>query len=289
VSDQGGVVTPERRRPAAREAIGGPGGASRDGIDVARRLLALLATESLRAGDRIPSERALSEALGAPRSVVREALRSLLLIGLLESHPGRGTFICATDSAWVSKAIEWGLVAGLRNTMDLVETSTHLEVISARMAAERRDDGDLEDLQKIVDALRAAEPDRPELVRLDVAFHLRLARATKSEVLAYLLASVETLLHVWIARVLRNTPSHELHGEMYVEHAGILDAVAASDPARAAALMDEAMRLGERHLREALLDSRTPDPMSIGRGLLVTQPAGAASEGARHPISTVRG
>lgn len=223
-----------------------------EGADVARRILALLAAEALRDGDRIPSERGLASALGAPRSVVREALRSLTLIGLLESHAGRGTFIRAADSEWVGTAIEWGLVLGLRNTMDLVETRGHLEVLSARLAAERRSDQDAAALRLLVERMRAPEADREELTRLDLAFHLGLARASGSEILAHLLESVGTLAEVWISRVLSTVAPADVHGEMYGEHGSILAAVEAADPERAAALMATAMELGEQRLREAL-------------------------------------
>lgn len=284
-------VAPNRPTTASR-ARTKRGDASADGVDVARRLLALLASEALRDGDRIPSERALSVSLGAPRSIVREALGSLALIGLLESSPGRGTHIRAADSEWVSKAIEWGLVLGVRNTMDLVEARSHLEITSARLAAERRDPSDVATLREIVEAMRVSEPDRPELVRLDVAFHLRLARASKNEVLARLLDSVETLLEVWIARVLRHVRAQDLHTEMYVEHGAILDAVADASVERAGALMTEAMERGEQQLREALQAARTYDLAASRRGLLVTQasrPGGAPRAKPRGTPSAIAG
>jgi GntR family transcriptional repressor for pyruvate dehydrogenase complex len=228
------------------------GPSSSTGTTVARQVLALLASSGLREGDRIPSERVLAAELHVKRSVLREALRSLMLLGLLESRPGSGTFVSGADSEWVSKAIEWGLLLGVRNTVDLVEARSQLEIIVARLAAERRTAEDIEELGEVIEAIARAGDDRSGLTSLDLAFHLGLARASHSHVLSHLLESVSTLLEVWISRVLASTPAAELHGDMYLEHKQILDAVAAADPAKAEGLMREAMRKGQRNLAQSL-------------------------------------
>lgn len=221
------------------------------GTTVARQVLALLASSGLREGDRIPSERVLATELRVKRAVVREALRSLMLLGLLESRPGSGTFVSGADSEWVSKAIEWGLLLGVRNTIDLVEARGQLEIVAARLAAQRRTAADLEELGAIIEAMGRAGSDRTDLMAHDLAFHLALARASHSDVLSHLFESVSTLLEVWISRVLASKPAAELHGE-YLEHKQILDAVAESDAERAQELMREAMRLGQRSLVQTL-------------------------------------
>jgi GntR family transcriptional regulator, transcriptional repressor for pyruvate dehydrogenase complex len=264
-------------------------GASVGGTDVVRRLLALLASRPFQDGDRIPSERSLAAELAAPRSVVREAVRSLVLIGLLESQPGRGTNIRASDSEWVSKAIEWGLVLGVRNTTDIVEARSHIEVLSAVLAAERHDDADVQFLRRVVDEMQCAETDRDHLIRLDVDFHFGLARATKSEVLPRLLESVSALLEVWISRVVAWTPEARLHGTMYLEHGEILDAVAASDAALAGQLMEQAMRIGQRSLIEALQAAAQRSALPAANDLLVVRRRLTdGSESSLRPVGTAR-
>lgn len=228
------------------------GPSSPSGTVVARQVLALLASSGVREGDRIPSERVFAAELNVKRSVVREALRSLMLLGLLESRPGSGTFVSGADSEWVSKAIEWGLLLGVRNTVDLVEARSQLEVITAGLAAEKRTTADLAGLHEVVESMGRAGDDVSGLTALDLAFHLGLARASHNHVLSHLLESVSTLLEVWISRVLASTPAAELHGDMYLEHKQILEAVAAGDGPTATALMREAMREGQRKLSQTL-------------------------------------
>jgi len=244
------------------------------GVTVARKVLALLASNGLREGDRIPSERVLATELRVKRSVVREALRSLMLLGLLESRAGSGTFVAGADSEWVSTAIEWGLVLGVRNTVDLVEARSQLEVLAARLAAERRTAEDLDELRGIIEAMAVASDDRPRLTELDLAFHLGLARASHSNVLMHLLDSVRTLLKVWIARVLASKPAAELQGE-YVEHGQILDAVIAADGDLAERLMREAMRKGQQSLAATLQAAASSETDERTDRLLVIRGTGA--------------
>ena len=225
--------------------------------EVARRLLALLASERLRDGDRIPSERVLSQSLHAPRSVVREALRSLSLIGLLESHPGRGTSIHANDSEWVGTAIEWGLLLGVPNTMDLVETRGHLEVLSAALAAQNRDEQDpgADPRAGGRDGERGAGPRAAHAARCRLP-HEPCPCIEERGPLSASGKRGRAPLEVWITRVLDYVPAESLHGETYTEHGRILEAVARRDVEEARALMADAMAHGERMLQEALQASR---------------------------------
>ena len=63
-------------------------------------------------GDRIPSERELSRTLGVGRSSVRDALKPLTLLGIIDVRQGDGTYLRATESELLPKAIEWGLLLG---------------------------------------------------------------------------------------------------------------------------------------------------------------------------------
>ena len=81
-------------------------------MEVARRLLDYFLSGEVEPGGRIPSERRLAESLGVGRSLVREALKSLHLLGLLEVRQGDGTYLKRTDSELLPQVIEWGLLLG---------------------------------------------------------------------------------------------------------------------------------------------------------------------------------
>jgi GntR family transcriptional repressor for pyruvate dehydrogenase complex len=77
-------------------------------IEISRQLLDYLLSGRVQPGARLPPERKLAEALGVGRSVVREALKSLTLLGLLEVRLGDGTYVKRSDAEILPQSIEWG-------------------------------------------------------------------------------------------------------------------------------------------------------------------------------------
>ncbi len=114
--------------------------------EIARRLTAYVTTGDLQPGARIPSERRLAEELGVGRTVVREALKSLALVGLIESRHGDGTYVAESTPESFSRAVEWRLVAWGGERGDVAEAIAVLEGDLAALAAERRTDADLIEL-----------------------------------------------------------------------------------------------------------------------------------------------
>jgi len=117
-----------------------------DAEEIARLLTAYVTTGDLRPGARIPSERRLAEELGVGRTVVREALKSLALVGLIESRHGHGTYVAESTPESFSRAVEWRLVAWGGERGDVAEAIAAIEGDLAALAAERRTDADLLEL-----------------------------------------------------------------------------------------------------------------------------------------------
>ncbi len=202
--------------------------------EVARRLIDyLFFSGEITPGQRLPSERRLAEAFGVGRSVVREALKSLTLMGLIDVRQGDGTYLKQADSPLLSKAIEWGLMLGERKVRDLVEARRPVEVTAAQLAALRRDDAALAELDELMARMHSADG-ADEFVTADIAFHLRVAHASGNAVLADVLSGIQALLRVWIRRVIAAA------GETTTtcrEHEAVLAAIHAGDPAGAADAM----------------------------------------------------
>jgi len=217
--------------------------------EIARKLVAYLLSGTVQPGEKIPSERRLAEVFGVGRSIVREALKSLTLLGLVEVRQGDGTYLKRPDSELLPQAIEWGLLLGVKRTTDLVEVRRHLEVICAGLAAERRDETALADLRSLLGKMRAAGRDANSFVEADIAFHLRLAQAAENQALSEILSSIRSLLRVWIARVIGaagdSSPSYE-------EHVPILEAVERGDAAAAREAMEVHMARASKRLAATL-------------------------------------
>jgi GntR family transcriptional regulator, transcriptional repressor for pyruvate dehydrogenase complex len=216
---------------------------------VARLLLDYLLAGNVTPGTRLPSERRLAEELGVGRSVVREALKSLGLLGLIEVRQGDGTYVKQLESELLPKVIEWGLLLGERRTRDLVEARRHLEVITAQLAAARRDDSDLVALHEALQGMEAAEGDIETFVGHDVAFHLRVAEAADNWVLSAVLTNIQSLLRVWITRVIRDAGKSS---PSYLEHVPVYLAIVNRDPAAAGAAMQTHLDAAATRLQTAL-------------------------------------
>lgn len=230
-------VEPIRREPIATE--------------IARRLVDYLLSGGVMPGERMPSERQLAEAFGVGRSAMREALKALTLLGLVEVRHGDGTYLKRDDSAFLPRVIEWGLLLGEQRTLDLVEARQKVEADIAGLAAARRDEADLVELRRLLAQMAQLATDSGDagaFVDVDVAFHLRVAEAARNTALRDILSGVQALLRVWIGRVIAAGNREE----SYLEHVPILAAIEAGDVAAAEAAMDAHMRSAAGRLELAL-------------------------------------
>lgn len=220
---------------------------------VARRLVEYILAGSIEPGKRMPSERQLAEAFGVGRSIMREALKSLSLIGLVDVRPGDGTYLRHADDTLLPQIIEWGLLMGEQRALDLVEARQHIEVSIARLAAERRTEADLADLERALDGMESAGVDYARFVEADVAFHVKLAKTAGNTALRDIHASIQSLLRAWIGRVVvaagTTSPSFE-------EHLPIFAAVRDGDPTAAVKAMEAHMAAAAERLRGALQSER---------------------------------
>lgn len=200
-------------------------------------------------GSKIPSERKLAEAMGVGRSVVRDALKSLTLLGVVDVRQGDGTYLKSMKSDLLPQTIEWGLWLGAKRTRDLVEARRYLEVLVAGLAAERRDEQGIRDLQDLIAEMEQVGGDADRFVAADVAFHLRVAEAAGNETLLQIMSSIRSLLQVWISRVMHAATDFEPSRS---EHVGILRAIESHDPEGARAAMEHHMSGATERLEATL-------------------------------------
>lgn len=221
------------------------------GVEVTRGLLEYLLSGEFAPGQRIPSERQLSEALGTGRSTIREAIKSLSLLGLLDQRVGDGTYLSRSSSELLPQVIEWGLLLGERRLDDLLDARLHLEVLLAGLAAERRSDAQLEQLRELAGRMRSASvgDDFEAYVEADIAFHLKVAACSGNSVLASVLGNVQSLLQAWASRVIRTAGETETSLAM---HEPVLQAVEEGDPEGARKAMLAHMERATRRLRASL-------------------------------------
>ena len=219
--------------------------------EVARALLDYIFSGQIGPGEKLPSERQLSESFGVGRSVVREGIKSLGLLGLVEFRHGGGTFMKGSDSELLPRVIEWGLMLGERRATDLVEARQYIEQITTGLAAGRRTDEDLEKIESALNDMREAQT-TDDFVNADVAFHLAVAEASGNGVLANMLKSISSLLYVWIHRVM---DAEESFTQSCSEHVPVFDAIRDKRVEDARGAMERHMNAASKRLVATLEQS----------------------------------
>lgn len=219
-------------------------------VEITRRLLDYLLSGQLTPGQKIPSERQLAEALAVGRGALREAIKSLSLLGLLEQRIGDGTYLSGSSSDLLPQVIEWGLLLGDKRLDDLLEARYHLEVLLSELAAQRRTEEQLARLRELVAQMHAAgNDDLDGYVRADIAFHLQLAACSGNTVLAGVLTNIQSLLQAWTSRVIH--AAGETRSSLAM-HEPILTALENGDPEAARRAMTLHMDRAIRRLRESM-------------------------------------
>ncbi len=226
--------------------------------EVARALLDYIFSGQVGPGEKLPSERQLSESFGVGRSVVREGIKSLGLLGLVEFRHGGGTYLRGSDSDLLPRVIEWGLMLGERHTVDLVEARQHIERVTSELAAARRSADQLTAIEDALEEMRTAA-DVDEFVDADVRFHLAVAKASGNSVLSNMLTNISSLLHVWIHRVVEaeyanvdDPKSWPTKWSSFQEHVPVLDAIRLGDTDAARLAMTLHMDKASKRLVDTL-------------------------------------
>lgn len=120
-------------------------------VEIVRQLREMINKDGLKPGDKIPSERELSERLNAGRSSVREALRALELLGLIETRRGEGTFIRDFRGNQLVQLLSTFILQDEKAKDDVIETKYMIEVDSLYLAAEKFQEEEVERLKVWID------------------------------------------------------------------------------------------------------------------------------------------
>jgi GntR family transcriptional repressor for pyruvate dehydrogenase complex len=226
-----------------------------DGILSARaaqQVQELIRTGHLREGERLPSERELSEYLGVSRTVVREAIKLLKAVGLVRVKQGVGTFIAEPGPDVLEAPLLAFMGSGPKVISDLHQAREILEPEIVALAAQSVTDDQIARLEQAVCDMEENLLHLQKHIEADQRFHSTLAEATQNSILQLLSYSIVDLTqkerHLSFA-----SPGATERGCYH--HRRILEAVQARDPERARAAM-------QAHLKQ-IRDDMTPNLPSL--------------------------
>src|SRR5438093_752803 len=186
-------------------------------------------------GDRLPKESELAAQLGLSRNSLREAVRALSQLRVLEVRQGDGTYVSSLEPDLLLEST--GFISHLllgETELELYEVRRILEAAAASLAAGRIDAEEKVELEQSLERMGRAD-NVEDLVEADVAFHAVIAGAAGNAVLTSLLASLAT--RTMRARLWHGREADDALDETRDEHRRIYEAIIAGDPelARAAA------------------------------------------------------
>jgi GntR family transcriptional regulator, transcriptional repressor for pyruvate dehydrogenase complex len=202
---------------------------------VATQMLETIRARDLKPGDRLPTERELAEQFGVSRTVIREAVRSLVGKGVIEARAGRGLSVAAVGGSMVWESMS--LMLGHTGSVDyrkVHEVRSLLEVEVARLAAERADDLELGVMATELEQMHDVLTDLDAASIADLEFHRALARATHNELFVVMLEAIQDPM-LEIRRTTFALPGRAQSA--YDQHLDILEQVERRDPVAAGAAM----------------------------------------------------
>lgn len=199
--------------------------------EIISKLRDLINYKNLEPGDKLPSERMLSEKFEVSRSNVREVIQKLEFFGILKSRPQSGTFIADIGQIAMSGMMDDILRLEDPDFKSLVETRILLELKTVRLASLRRTEEDLEKMRQALDAYKEKVLNGQDAVQEDLLFHLAIAQASKN-------STMNTFMLIITPEIITNFEKYHvcdanLSFKGIQEHEDIYNAIKDQDPKKA--------------------------------------------------------
>jgi GntR family transcriptional regulator, transcriptional repressor for pyruvate dehydrogenase complex len=165
---------------------------------VFEQLLSYVVGGSWKPGDRIPPERELCQQLGIARTSLREALKAMELVGMLDSRVGDGTFVCPR-SEFLSRPLLWAFTGTDHEELqEIMEARTIIEENLAGLAAMRGTEEQIAKIGAAVQLMRDSIARGDSILDADMAFHMAVSAAAQNGVLTNAVHLLRNLMRQWI-------------------------------------------------------------------------------------------
>ncbi len=221
---------------------------------IIRQLKMLITTGQLKPGDKLPAERLLAERFGIGRGYIREAILKLEFYGLLKTSPQSGTYVSGF-SLKILDSIFTDIINFNKNDFAaMIEARYFLEIDSARLAAERRTETDIQQMKEALSDFDVKINLGLFAVEEDMLFHIKMAVATKNSV-------IESMIMILIPDLIKikNIVDKDICRERTItlqQHHKILEAIIKKDADGAGNAMAE--HLSEMmSIRKTLINKKT--------------------------------
>jgi GntR family transcriptional repressor for pyruvate dehydrogenase complex len=201
-------------------------------------------------GDRLPAERQLAIDLGVSRTSIREALKTLEVIGLLERRHGGGTFIKDDFTNALERPLSLLLAFDRIEMREILELRTMVEAEMTYHAAKQISDEEIEELRELLRLMLDTE-DETISTQYDKQFHFAIAKASRNHIILSLFQVINNLLDEFIKEI-RYIVSLDDNKLVDVAHINIFEAIEAKDPDRARKAMGDHMKIVNDYFKQEI-------------------------------------
>lgn len=206
---------------------------------VIEQIKQMIADGSLKKGDKLPAERDMVEKFQVSRTSIREALRALEIIGLIETRQGEGNFISSKMENSLFEPLSIMFMLQQSNPVEILELRRANESETARLAAERITDKELESLKYLLNSLGTLKSEE-ENSNIDKQFHYEIAKASKNFLLTSILNAVSSLMDSFIKDARKKILQDKNNQEILIkQHWDIYEALKSHNPKKAAEAMEK--------------------------------------------------
>lgn len=214
---------------------------------IVQQLIDLILNGTIGAGERLPSEKELMEMFGVGRSSLREAIRALIVLGLVEVRVPEGTFVSHSLGNFFTKHLGLMSKISFDNIVELVEARIAIEVDIAEIAARKATPEQCEELQALVRQMRETGDNNERFMQADVRFHAALAEISQNSFMLHVQSILRDITRQWIMEVIQLQSSKDLAAD---QHEQIAEAIRRGDPEAAGKRMAEHLETVSRLLFE---------------------------------------
>lgn len=206
---------------------------------VTNKIIALIREQGLKPGAPIPSEGSLALTFGVSRAVIREALRSLAALTLIDVGNGRRARVCVPDASVLSLVVDHAVFTEHVSIQQIFDVRRSIEMRTVALAALRRSSTTANEICSYAAAMRE-DFHKPDQVMLhDIAFHRAIGVASRNPIFSMIVQSFEDVTRKTWRVAWNSRPSDKERMENVAVHGAVAAAILAQDPRAAEAAMAE--------------------------------------------------
>jgi GntR family transcriptional repressor for pyruvate dehydrogenase complex len=206
----------------------------------------------LKEGDMLPSERELAEVFDVSRVPVREALKVLEFVGVVQNIHGKGVFVKKITVDNIIGNIDFVMMNPKHTMLDLYEVRAGIEVQAAYLAAERRTDEDIAAMSEALEAINEKDEGNEGILKPSVDFHSAVIKASHN----LALSEINQFLVDWLSclrqQFIKTAPAHNLGLQ---DHREVFERIKAGDSQGASQRMQEHLARSKMGMIEAVREA----------------------------------